>query len=289
MLKDTLFYQKHTLNCGGKIINLSSALVMGIINITPDSFYGGSRFNNEDDILKQVEKMLSEGADIIDIGAASSRPGAKLISPEDEQKVILPALKSVVKKFPQAIISVDTYNSDTAIKSVESGAHIINDISSGDIDVKMFDVIASLNVPYIMMHMQGTPENMQTEPKYNNIIKEISLYFAEKINKLRLMGVNDIIIDPGFGFGKTLENNYELLSKLDYFKIFDCPMLVGLSRKSMINKVLNTKPDEALNGTTVLNTIALMKDAKILRVHDVKEAKQAIMLVEGFGYKGIRV
>ncbi len=280
MPKDTLFCQKETLNCGGKIINLSSALVMGIINITPDSFFSGSRFSGDAEILNYVEKILSEGADIIDIGAASSRPGAKLINPKDEQKVLMPILKAIVKKFPNAIISIDTYNSDTALKTIEYGANIINDISSGDIDNKMFEIIAKLNVPYIMMHMQGTPENMQLNPKYNNIIKEISLYFAEKVNKLRLMGVNDIIIDPGFGFGKTLEHNYELLNKLDYFKIFDCPMLVGLSRKSMINKVLNTKPEDALNGTTVLNTIALMKGAKILRVHDVKEAKQSIKLMD---------
>jgi dihydropteroate synthase len=280
MPKDTLFCQKQTLNCGGKIINLSSALVMGIINITHDSFYKGSRFTSEEAALNIAEQMLKEGAGILDIGAASTRPGAPLIKPEEELQNLIPIIKTIVNKFPEAIISVDTYNSETAKTAIENGAHIINDISAGEIDDKMFETIAKLNVPYIMMHMQGTPENMQENPSYNNIVKEISLFFAEKIQKLNLLGVNDIIIDPGFGFGKTTEHNYELLRDLEYFRIFEYPLMVGFSRKSMINKILKTNPENALNGTTVLNTIALMKGAKILRVHDVKEAIEAVKLVD---------
>ena len=279
MSKDTLFYQKHTINCGGKIINLSSALVMGIINITPDSFYKDSRALSTGEVLAKVEKMIADGADMLDVGAASTRPGSKIISPAEEQERLLPMLKEIVKNYPEIIISVDTYNSDTAEKAINEGAHIINDISAGRHDKNMFDLVSKLNVPYIMMHMQGTPENMQNNPEYSNIITEISLYFAEKINILRNKGVNDIIIDPGFGFGKTLQHNYELLGGLGYFRIHDYPVLVGFSRKSMINKVLEVNPENALNGTTVLNTIALMKGAKILRVHDVKEAKEAIKLV----------
>lgn len=278
--KDTLFCQKYFINCGGKIINLSSSLVMGVINITSDSFYSDSRFQSIKDILLKTEKMLSDGADIIDIGAASSRPGAGLISSKDELNKLIPALKAVNKEFPDVIISIDTYNAETASETIKNGAHIINDISAGSIDKKMFQTIAENNVPYIIMHMQGTPQNMQEEPSYKNIIKEISLYFAKKIDELTKLGVKDIIIDPGFGFGKTLEHNYELLNKLEYFKIFNNPLLVGLSRKSMINKALNIKPGEALNGTTVLNSIALTKGANILRVHDPKEARQAIRLIE---------
>lgn len=253
---------------------------MGVINITSDSFYSGSRFQSIKDILLKTEKMLSDGADIIDIGAASSRPGAGLISSKDELNKLIPALKAVNKEFPDVIISIDTYNAETASETIKNGAHIINDISAGSIDKKMLHTIAEHNVPYIIMHMQGTPQNMQEKPSYKNIIKEISLYFAKKIDELTKLGVKDIIIDPGFGFGKTLEHNYELLNKLEYFKIFNNPLLVGLSRKSMINKALNIKPGEALNGTTVLNSIALTKGANILRVHDPKEARQAIRLIE---------
>ncbi|MFW5792904.1 MAG: dihydropteroate synthase [Bacteroidota bacterium] len=280
MTKDTLFCQKQTINCGGKIINLSSSLVMGVINITPDSFFSGSRFQNIDEVLLEIDKMISEGADIIDIGASSSRPGAEILKAEEEINRLIPVLKHIKKEFPEIIISIDTYNSKTAIETINNGAHIINDISAGSIDNKMFQTIAGLNVPYIIMHMQNTPKNMQKNPSYNNIVKEISFYFSEKINVLKQLGVNDIIIDPGFGFGKTIDHNYELLSKLEYFKIFSEPLLVGFSRKSMITKALNIKTEDALNGTTVLNSIALLKGAKILRVHDPKEAKQTVELIK---------
>lgn len=288
MSKDTLFYQKHTINCGGKIINLSSALVMGVINITNDSFFSGSRFLKTTDILKHAEKMIADGADIIDIGAASSRPGASLIDHESEKKKLLPELKALVKEFPDVVISIDTYNSKTAEAAVDNGAHIINDISAGQYDEKMFETIARLNIPYIMMHIKGKPENMQKNPEYTNIIKEISLYFANRIEILKKLGVNDIIIDPGFGFGKSLDHNYEILNNLEYFKIFEFPLIVGVSRKSMINKVLNINPEEALNGTTVLNAVALMKGAKILRVHDVKEAKQAVELIKKLNLDNVK-
>ncbi len=280
MAKDTIFCPKMTLNCGGKIINLSSPLVMGIMNITPDSFYDGGRYKHPFDAIKLAEKMLQEGAGILDLGAASSRPGAGHIDPKTEQERLMPALKAVIKQFPEAIISVDTYHSTTARLAIEAGAHMINDISAGRIDNKMFATMAELQAPYAIMHMQGTPANMQDKPQYNDVVREVAAFFSERITKLKSMGVHDIIIDPGFGFGKTLQHNYALLNKLDFFNIIGLPILVGLSRKSMINKVLGTKPTEALNGSTVLNTIALEKGADILRVHDVKEAVEAIKIVE---------
>ncbi len=250
------------------------------MNITPDSFYDGGRYKRPFDAIKLAEKMLREGACILDMGAASSRPGAAIIDPISEQERLLPALKAVLKQFPEAIISIDTYHSSTARMAVDQGAHMINDISAGNIDKNMFKTIAELGVPYVMMHMQGTPENMQEKPQYNDIVKEVTAFFSERIAKLKNLGVHDIIIDPGFGFGKTLRHNYELLNKLDFFIITGLPLLVGLSRKSMINKVIGTQPIKALNGTTVLNTIALEKGADILRVHDVKEAVEAIKIVE---------
>ncbi len=286
MVKDNYFNSKRTINCGGKIINLSSPVVMGIINITPDSFYDGGRYKSIWEILKQSEKMLYEGASILDIGAVSTRPGAKLVSPDEEQQRILPVLESILKNFSSAVISVDTYNSSTASAVIKNGAHIINDISAGNFDPKMCETIARHNVPYIMMHIKGKPENMQKNPVYNDLVEEIFFYFSQKIEELRKAGVRDIIIDPGFGFGKTVDHNYELLKKLDYFKIFELPVVVGLSRKSMINKVLNIQPDDALNGTTVLNAIALTKGADILRVHDVKQAVEAIKLIEKYRQAG---
>ncbi len=282
MTTEDFFTPDKTINCKGKIINLSSSLVMAVMNITPDSFYDGGSYRNPLDAINKAEKFLTEGADIIDMGAASSRPGAALIDPGDEQERLLPALKAVVKQFPGAIISIDTYNASTARMAVEAGAHIINDISAGTIDGQMFETVARLKVPYIMMHMQGRPENMQQKPAYKNLVKEISNFFSERIMKLKKLGVHDIIIDPGFGFGKTLEHNYQLLADLDYFRMFELPVLVGFSRKSMISKVLGVPPAEALNGTTVLNTIALTKGADILRVHDVKEAREAIKIVSFF-------
>lgn len=279
MLKDNCFNIKQTINCDGKIINLSLPIVMGIINLTQDSFYDGGKYKTRWDVIKHAEKLLHEGATILDLGAASTRPGAPLINAEEEQTRLLPVLKDILKQFPSAIISIDTYNSSTVRAAVDNGAHIINDISAGSYDPEMFDAIADCNVPYIMMHIKGIPENMQKNIDYDDLVKEIIDYFSERIKKLNQAGVNDIILDPGFGFAKTLEQNYELLNKLDYFKIFELPILAGLSRKSMINKVLNVQPCDALNGTTTLNTIALTKGAKILRVHDVKQAVETIELI----------
>ena len=278
--KDTIFSGKQTINCSGKIINLSKPMVMGILNITPNSFYDGGMYITEKDWLMQAEKILSEGASIIDIGAISTHPGAEVLTAQHEEERLFPVIKSVRKHFPQSVISVDTYSSYIASIAVENGADIINDISAGNFDDKMLETIARLKVPYIIMHMKGTPENMQQNPQYKNVIKEIAAFFSEKIYKLKQLGVNDIIIDPGFGFGKSVEHNFSILNNLEIFRIFELPLLVGLSRKSMINKTLNIKPSEALNGTTVLNTIALIKGANILRVHDVKQAMEAIKLVD---------
>ena len=254
---------------------------MGILNVTPDSFYAGSRMETEKDIINRLHQITSEGASILDIGAYSSRQDAEHISAEEEMKRLRAGLDLVRKHQPEAVVSVDTFRADVAKMCVEEfGAAMINDISAGQLDAAMFGTIAQLGVPYIMMHMQGTPQNMQMNPHYDNLLKEVFLYFAERVQKLRNLGVKDIIIDPGFGFGKTLEHNYELMNHLDEFRLFELPLLVGISRKSMIYKLLGTTPEEALNGTTVLNTLALMKGANILRVHDVKAAKEAVTLVE---------
>ncbi|NVN94169.1 MAG: dihydropteroate synthase [Bacteroidetes bacterium] len=282
--KNTIFSSNQTINCRGKLINFNKALVMGILNITDDSFFDGGKHITEAQWMAHTCKMLLDGADIIDIGAASTRPGAKLISADEEAEILLPVIRSIRKEYPDALISVDTYHSNVAKISADNGVDIINDISGGEFDKAMFSTIAQLKVPYILMHIKGAPENMQQNPIYENLIEEMMLYFAEKINTLRLLGVNDIILDPGFGFGKTVEHNYEILQKLDLFKFHELPILVGLSRKSMINKVLNTSPAEALNGTTVLNTIALLKGAKIVRVHDVKEAVEAVKLCETMNF-----
>ena len=254
---------------------------MGILNVTPDSFYAGSRMETEKDIINRLHQITSEGASILDIGAYSSRQDAEHISTEEEMNRLRTGLDLVRKHQPEAVVSVDTFRADVAKMCVEEfGAAMINDISAGQLDAAMFGTIAQLGVPYIMMHMQGTPQNMQMNPHYDNLLKEVFLYFAERVQKLRNLGVKDIIIDPGFGFGKTLEHNYELMNHLDEFQLFELPLLVGISRKSMIYKLLGTTPEEALNGTTVLNTLALMKGANILRVHDVKAAKEAVTLVE---------
>ncbi len=279
MAKDTFFCPKETLNFRGKIKHLSVPLVMGIMNLTPDSFYDGGRYRNQMDAIRLAEQMLRDGADILDMGAASTRPGASLVDPLEEQQRLLPALKAVRKQFPEAVISIDTYNSETAAMALDIGAHMINDISAGRFDKNMFSTVAAYRVPYIIMHMLGTPENMQLNPGYKHLIKDIAAFFSERVMLLREMGVNDIIIDPGFGFGKTLEDNYRLLSGLGYFAIFGTPVMVGISRKSMINKVLDTAPSDALNGTTVLHTIALEKGAHILRVHDVKEAVEVVKII----------
>jgi dihydropteroate synthase len=277
--KDTFFSKKYSLNCRGKLINLSTPKIMGILNVTPDSFYDGGKFRTEKDILKKVEQMIEEGAAIIDAGAYSSRPGAEHITAEVEIQRLGIALAAIRTNFPDVIVSADTFRSEVALVAVKDyGVDIINDISAGSMDKNMLNTIAELNVPYVMMHIKGTPQNMQINPAYDNVVEEIIKYFSEKIQKAKLAGICDIIIDPGFGFGKTLEHNYQILNRLDDFKIFELPILVGLSRKSMIYKALDTTPVGALNGTTVLNTIAIINGANILRVHDVREAMETIKL-----------
>jgi dihydropteroate synthase len=279
--KDTFFSKKHTLNIRGSLIDLSRPAIMGVLNITPDSFYDGGKYERNDHILKRVEELISEGATFIDIGAYSSRPGAQHVTEKEEYNRLKPVVTLVRKKFPEAILSVDTFRAVIARQMVgDYGVDMINDISAGSMDDKMFETIAALHVPYIIMHMKGTPENMQDNPAYENVTQEILLYFSEKIQALTRLGVADIIVDPGFGFGKTLDHNYELLANLDAFNMMELPVMVGMSRKSMIFKFFNTTPDEALNGTTVLHTIALLKGVDILRVHDVKEAMESITLVE---------
>lgn len=268
-----------TINCKGNLVDLSSPKVMGILNVTPDSFYDGGKYNNEYEILNQTEKMLFDGATFIDVGAYSSRPGAKHISEDEELKRITPVIKSLIENFPEIIISVDTFRSKIAKETVEIGASIINDISGGNMDNNMFNTVANLQVPYILMHMLGTPQNMQLNPKYENVITDIVKYFTEKIYKLHKLKLNDIIIDVGFGFGKTIKDNFEILKNLSYFKHLEAPILAGVSRKSMLYKTLQINATEALNATTVANTIALLNGANILRVHDVREANEAIKIV----------
>jgi len=267
------------INCKGKLIDLSSAKIMGILNVTQDSFFDGGKYNSIDGCIRQVEKMLNEGATFIDIGAYSSKPNAKHITENEELKRILPIIKSLIKEFPEILISVDTFRSTVAKECIVAGACIINDISGGSLDKLMFKTVAELQVPYILMHMQGTPQNMQENPKYDDIVHDIILYFSEKINELRSLNVNDIILDVGFGFAKTMEHNYTLLKNLAHFKMLDLPLLTGVSRKSMLYKLLDLDAKNALNATTVANTIALQNGTNILRVHDVKEAMEAIKIV----------
>lgn len=269
-----------TINCNGQLIDLSTPKVMGILNLTPDSFYDGGHYKDEISILKQVENMLNNGATFIDIGAYSSRPKAVNVSEDEELRRIFPIVERIIKKFPETLISVDTFRSQIAKRCIEAGACMINDISAGKMDEMMLQTIADLHVPYIMMHMRGTPQTMFNLTDYENLLKEIFYYFSERIAVARHLGIIDLIIDPGFGFAKTIPQNYELLNTLELFKtMFEIPLLVGLSRKSMIYKTLDSTPQNALNGTTVLNTIALQKGASILRVHDVKEAMECISLV----------
>ena len=269
------------INVNGKLMDLSQPQVMGILNVTPDSFYAGSRGVAERDIIDRLRQMTDEGASIIDIGAYSSRPDADDVSTEEEMARLRHALNLVRQHQPDAVVSVDTFRADVARMCVEEyGVAMVNDISAGEMDDEMFPTIARLGVPYIAMHMKGTPQTMQINPQYEHFLKEIFYFFSEKVQKLRDLGVKDIIIDPGFGFGKTMEHNYQLMNHLEEFKLFGLPLLVGISRKSMIYKLLGTTPEEALNGTTVLNTIALQKGAHILRVHDVKTAVEAVKIVE---------
>ena len=268
------------LNCAGNLIDLSTPKVMGILNLTPDSFYEGSRFSSNKKLLLHVEKMLQEGATFLDIGGYSSRPGADFVSEEEEHSRVVPAIEQIVKEFPEVLLSVDTFRSGVAKAGVEAGAVMVNDISGGDLDKKMLPTVAKLQVPYIMMHMRGTPQTMTKFTDYDNVTRDIVAYFSEKIALTNKLGLNDLVIDPGFGFAKTRQQNFELLNHLSHLKILEKPLLVGISRKSMIYKTLKTTPEKALNGTTVLNTVALLKGASILRVHDVKEAVEAIQLVK---------
>jgi len=270
-----------SININGNLIDLSTPLVMGIVNITPDSFFQESRKQSESEIVNRVRQILEEGGRIIDSGGQSTSPTSSLIPATEEFNRLEPALRIIRKEFPDAILSVDTFYSEVAKPAVEKyGVNIINDISGGQIDGKMFDTVARLNVPYILMHMRGTPQTMQQHTGYDNLIQEILYYFSERIAKLNLLGVNDIIIDPGFGFSKTMDQNYQLMAYLKYFNIFEVPILAGISRKSMIYKLLECSPQESLNGTTVLNTVALLSGAAILRVHDVKEAVECVKIAK---------
>lgn len=279
-MKDTVFYVKKTLNLQGAIGRLDHPLVMGIINTTPDSFYNGSRHTGETAVLSRVETMMAEGVDIIDVGGYSSRPGAGQVAVEEELKRVIPAIRSVVKHFSGVTLSIDTFRAGVARAAIDEGAKIINDITGGAGDPDMFTTVASLKVPYVLMHMRGEPHNMQQLTEYDDLIAEIVNYFQEKVKKLKNLGVNDVILDPGFGFAKTLGQNYELLKKLSYFHVLNLPVLVGVSRKSMIYKKLGVSAGEALNGTSILHAIALMQGAMILRVHDVREAKEAVILFQ---------
>ena len=268
------------INVNGRLMDLSEPQVMGILNVTPDSFYAGSRAETEQDIIRRLHQIVDEGASIVDIGGYSSRPDAEHISAEEEMNRLRNGLEIIRKHRPEVVVSVDTFRADVARMCVEEyGAAIINDISAGQMDGQMFTTIAHLGVPYIIMHMKGTPQNMQVNPQYGHFLKEVFYYFSEKVQRLRDLGVKDIIIDPGFGFGKTLEHNYELMNHLEEFSLFELPLLVGVSRKSMIHKLLDITPQEALNGTTVLNSVALLKGADILRVHDVKEAVESVRII----------
>lgn len=269
-----------TINCKGNLIDISTPKVMGILNITPDSFFDGGKHKNDAAILKHVELMLKDGATFIDLGAYSSRPNADYVSEKEELNRLLPILNLVLKEFPKTLISIDTFRSRVAKEAIEAGGVLVNDISAGKLDDQMLPTIAYLQVPYIMMHMKGTPQTMQQQTHYDHLIKDILFYFSERIASAKALGIIDIIVDPGFGFAKTIEQNYQLLNQLELFKIIEKPLLVGVSRKSMIYKTLEITAQEALNGTSVLNTVALQKGASILRVHDVKEAMETIKLVE---------
>jgi len=269
-----------TINCNGQLIDLSSPKVMGILNVTPDSFFDGGRFISEKLVLQRVEKMLEEGATFIDVGGYSSKPDATFVTSQEEKARVLPIITAIVQHFPEAIVSIDTFRSDVAQLCLDQGAALVNDIAAGMLDPLMLKIVANYKVPYIMMHMKGTPQNMTTLTTYEDVTKDVLHYFSERVAVARSLGISDIIVDPGFGFAKTIDHNYELLRHLDYFSMLDLPILAGVSRKSMIYKTLGVSPDEALNGTTVLHTIALQKGAAILRVHDVKEAVEVIKLCQ---------
>lgn len=267
-----------TINCKGKLLNLDSPIVMGILNVTPDSFFDGGNYVDSENILNKASQMIEEGATLLDIGGYSSKPGAKEVSLEEELTRVIPAIELIIKEFPEVLISVDTFRSEVARQAIETGACMINDISAGEMDSKMYKTVRELQVPYCIMHMQGTPQTMQKNPTYENVVIEVFRSLSQKVEKLKKMGVNDILIDPGFGFGKKVEHNYELLQNLEHFKLINLPILVGVSRKSMIYKTLNSSPQKALNGTTALNSFALQNGANVLRVHDVKEAMEVVSL-----------
>ncbi|MDR0228819.1 MAG: dihydropteroate synthase [Flavobacteriaceae bacterium] len=269
-----------TINCKGELIDLKDPKIMGILNVTPNSFFDGGKYTTDSAFLKQAEKMINDGADFIDIGAYSSKPSAEFVTEEEEILRIVPIVEMLQKEFPKMHLSIDTFRAGVAKATVEAGAALINDIAAGFLDDNMLETVGKLQVPYIMMHMRGTPQTMQSMTAYDDLTKEVKLYFSERVAKARAYKINDIIIDPGFGFAKTLEQNYELMNKMELFSSFDLPILVGISRKSMIYKLLENTPQEALNGTTVLNTIALQKGANILRVHDVKEAVETKKIIK---------
>lgn len=267
------------INCNGKLIDFHTPRIMGILNLTPDSFYDGGRKSSREDFIRHAERMLQQGASFIDVGAYSSRPGATHISLQEELDRIVPVIEDLRREFPEIILSIDTFRSEVARSCIEAGAAIVNDISSGSLDDKMLQTVADLQVPYIMMHMRGTPKNMNSLTQYDDLVQDILYYFSEKISEARKLGITDIIVDPGFGFSKTLEQNYELMGKLNLFQSLELPILSGVSRKSMIYKLFNSTPDESLNGTTVLNTVSLLQGAHILRVHDVNEAFQCVKML----------
>jgi len=269
-----------TLNCKGKLLVINEPVVMGIINTTPDSFYAGSRISATDTVLQKAEQMLADGAAIIDLGGQSTRPGSERIAADEERKRVIPFIEAIHEKFPEAIVSIDSFYASVVKEAIAAGASIVNDVSAGSIDKELIYTVAGLNVPYVLMHMQGNPQTMQENPVYNNVVLDVFDFLNRKIKELHSAGINDIIVDAGFGFGKTIAHNFELLNNLDFFQQLSKPILVGLSRKGTIYKTLGITAGEALNGTTVLNTISLLKGASILRVHDVKEAKQAIQLVQ---------
>lgn len=273
-----MIHPKQTLNCRGRLVSLEKPLVMGILNVTPDSFFDGGRHARLDDQVRRVEKMLMEGATFIDVGGMSSRPSAEIISPDEELARVIPAIEAIEKKFPEAIISIDTVRASVAKAAVETGASMLNDISAGAFDDELYPTVAALGVPYILMHIQGTPATMQANPAYEDVVREVLDFFIKEVGKLRAIGVKDLILDPGFGFGKTVTHNFELLKKMHVFRMLDLPLMAGISRKSMICKVLKTNPLNALNGTTALHIVALQQGARILRAHDVKEAVEVIRL-----------
>jgi dihydropteroate synthase len=273
--------RKNSINLAGELIDFTRPAVMGIVNVTPDSFYDGGKLADKKVLLKLVAKMVKDGATIIDVGGISTRPGSPTVSTKIELERLLPAVKAIREEFPEIPLSIDTFRSWVAVRVIdEIGPIIVNDISGGTLDSKMFETVSKMDVPYILTHIQGTPQTMQENPEYDDILKDISIFLSEKVKRLTKLGVKDVIIDPGFGFGKNLNHNYDLLNRLDSFKVFQLPVMVGLSRKSLIYKALKTEPDNSLNGTTVVNTLALLGGADILRVHDVKEAVEAIKIVE---------